>query len=78
MDSNEFLFLFRCYINVCDVVKKELKLRSFKSSEHITEKGDGPYRGSRQLPFRFGNVEPKRITEVLKLLTGYRHNRQKD
>ena len=23
----------------------KLKLRSFKSSEHINEKGDGPYRG---------------------------------
>ena len=25
--------------------KIKLKLRSFKSSEHINEKGDGPYRG---------------------------------
>ena len=23
----------------------EIKLRSFKSSEHINEKGEGPYRG---------------------------------
>ena len=26
-------------------MKKEIKLRSFKSSEHINEKGDGSYRG---------------------------------
>ena len=26
-------------------VKEKLKLRSFKSSQHINEKGDGPYRG---------------------------------
>ena len=26
-------------------IKLKLKLRSFKSSEHIFEKGDGPYRG---------------------------------
>ena len=25
--------------------KKKLNLRTFKSSEHINEKGDGPYRG---------------------------------
>ena len=31
----------------CYKLKQEikLKLRSFKSSEHIDEKGDGPYRG---------------------------------
>ena len=28
-----------------NVPKIKLKLRSFKSSEHINEKGDGPYRG---------------------------------
>ena len=27
------------------VIGKKIKLRSFKSSEHITEKGDGSYRG---------------------------------
>ena len=27
------------------VIKSKNKERSFKSSEHITEKGDGPYRG---------------------------------
>ena len=26
-------------------IANKLKLRSFKSSEHIFEKGDGPYRG---------------------------------
>ena len=29
----------------CYKRKKKIKLRSFKSSEHINEKGDGPYRG---------------------------------
>ena len=27
------------------VIANKIKLRSFKSSEHIFEKGDGPYRG---------------------------------
>ena len=27
------------------VIANKIKLRSFKSSEHIYEKGDGPYRG---------------------------------
>ena len=27
------------------VIANKNKLRSFKSSEHINEKGDGPYRG---------------------------------
>ena len=27
------------------IANKKLKLRSFQSSEHINEKGDGPYRG---------------------------------
>ena len=27
------------------IANKKLKLRSFKRSEHINEKGDGPYRG---------------------------------
>ena len=26
-------------------ITNKIKLRSFKSSEHINEKGDGPYRG---------------------------------
>ena len=28
------------------VIANKIRLRSFKSSEHINEKGDGPYRGS--------------------------------
>ena len=28
------------------VITNEIKLRFFKSSKHINEKGDGPYRGS--------------------------------
>ena len=31
--------------NSVAITNKKLKLRSFKSSEHINEKGDGPYRG---------------------------------
>ena len=27
------------------VITNKIKLRSFKSSKHINEKGDGPYRG---------------------------------
>ena len=27
------------------VIANKIKLRSFKSSEHINEKGDGPYHG---------------------------------
>ena len=27
------------------VIANKIKLRSFKSSEHINKKGDGPYRG---------------------------------
>ena len=53
----------------------KFKLRSFKSSEHINEKGDGPYRGFdyKSLvsdPLEFGKMEPKRITETLQLSTG--------
>ena len=29
----------------CSNIDKKLKLRSFKSSEHINEEGGGPYRG---------------------------------
>ena len=44
--------MFRSDTNRCAVTlytegsnKIKIKLRSFKSSEHINEKGDGPYRG---------------------------------
>ena len=49
--------------------------KDFKSSEHINEKGDGPYRGFGYLslfsdPISFGNIEPKRITVSLHRSTG--------
>ena len=52
----------------------KIKLRSFKSSEHIYEKGDGPYRGIGYSslfsdPLN-GNMEPKRIAVILQLSTG--------
>ena len=40
-------------------------MRSFKSSEHINEKLDGPYHGCSYL--RFGNMEPKSITVIMNL-----------
>ena len=43
----------------------KIELMSFKSSEHINEEGDVPYR-----TFTFGNMEPKRITVILQLSTG--------
>ena len=33
------------------LVKYKIKLRSFKSSDHINEKGDEPYRGFGYLSF---------------------------
>ena len=52
----------------------KIKLRSSKSSEHINEKGDWPYRGFGYLslfsdPIIFGNMEPKRTTVILYLST---------
>ena len=60
----------RIYINLYDLVykfKNKIKLRSFKSSEHINEKRwDGPYCGfgylSLLVTLRFGKMEPKGIT----------------
>ena len=40
-NGNQVLILRK---DIVTVVEK-IKLRSFKSSEHINEKGDGPYRG---------------------------------
>ena len=46
----------------------ELKSKAVEiSSERIDEKGDGPYRGFGYLSYRFGNMEPKRITVILQL-----------
>ena len=44
--------------------------KTFKNSEHINEKGDGPCRAFGYLslfsdPIRFGNMEQKRITVIL-------------
>ena len=60
------------------VIINKIKLRSFNSSEHINEEGDGPYRGFGYLslfscfsdPLRFGNMEPKGITVILHPSTG--------
>ena len=52
----------------------KIKLRSFKSSEHISEKGVGPYRGFGYLnlfsdPIDLATWEPKRITVILHFST---------
>ena len=43
-------------------LKLKIKLRSYKSSEHINEKRNGPYRGFGYLSLGFGKMEPKRNT----------------
>ena len=48
-----------------------IKQRSFRSSERINEKGDGPYRGFGSVSFyKYGNMEPKKITVTLQHSTG--------
>ena len=40
----QLLLLYDIYLANIKRSNKKLKLRSFKNSEHINEKGDGPYR----------------------------------
>ena len=46
MMSDYVSFMIDCTAYTCTCnCKNRIKLRSFKRSEHINEKGDGPYRG---------------------------------
>ena len=56
-------------LSVGRIIQIKIKLRSFKGSEHINKKGDGPYRGFGYLslfsdPIDLVNMEPKRITLI--------------
>ena len=52
----------------------KIELRSFKSSEHINERRDGPYHGFGYLSLfseaRFGEMGPKGNTVIVQLSTG--------
>ena len=51
--------------NLTPVIGNKNNMRSFKSSEHINKKGDGPYSDFAQIPGRritYGNPEEKKNT----------------
>ena len=43
--TRDMLLSFACALIFVPFLIMKIKLRSFKSSEHINEKGDGPYHG---------------------------------
>ena len=51
------------FLGPATVIANKIKLKSVRSSEHINEKRDGPYCSFGY--YRFGNMEPKRITVML-------------
>ena len=58
--------------NHCTTEASFANLYLFKSSEHIYEKGDGPYCGFGYLSLfsdTLGNTEPKKITVILHFST---------
>ena len=53
------------------VIANKIKLTSFRSSEHINETVDGPYRGFGYLSLFSDPIEePMRLTVILQLSTG--------
>ena len=76
MTKTDVIHLLRHYnftVHVPWTIKNKIKLRSFKSSEYINEKGDGPYRDYNYLSLFSDPIDlttymdPKRITVILQL-----------